>query len=516
MKTIFLTRHSQTEQPGSSLYNTFSGIEQITELNYRTIKTGNNPWSKREREAWILENAMGADLVITTLPDFIQEMKTNGWQGKTIFKALGSFPRGATDIREVLPYLYQSDVIWCSSTADMAIYSRLVSQDGTQPQAICFPYSVNPETYQPLKNRESREEFRSTWGFKNDDFVLVYAGRVTVEKNVHSILEAVYELTRLGYPVKLVIVGRVENIPFSEFHMYPVDLDEKINILIESLQISDQVVIQEWQTPDKLNEVFNAADAFVNLTLHHDENFGLSQIEAMSAGLPVIGTAWGGLKDTIVNGEGGFAADTWLTTNGVRFDAPVVIDAIKYLIENSQMRERQGQRGRERAIADYRDTFYNQRVAQLIETVLNRPTKEATATFTPFGHRFHQRFTREDPPLKYAKRSDAINPVYDGLSDSDYFELIEPYTSRGELKLKSESLLFRALSGKQNGTFFISEDLLYPIRIPISAKEIDVINQLSRWQVLRRDSLNHTDDMLVKLIRKGILGISMGSNVSSM
>ncbi len=498
MKTILLTRHSQTEYPNSSLYNTFSGLEQITERNYRTIKTENNPWSKRDREEWILENAMGADLMITTLSDFVREMKVNGWQGKTIFKALGGFPRGAADIRTALPYLYQSDVIWCSSTADIAIYSQLVSQDGTQPQAIYLPYSVNTETYQPLKNREIREEYRSAWGFKNDDFVLVYAGRVTTEKNVHSILEAVYELTRLGYPVKLVIVGRIENMSFGEFHMYPVDLKGKIDFLIESLQISDHVVIQEWQTPDKLNEMFNAADAFVNLTLHHDENFGLSQIEAMSAGLPVIGTAWGGLKDTVINKEGGFAVDTWLTANGVRFDAPIVIDVIRCLIENSQMREEQGQRGRERAIADYSDTLYNQRVIQLIETVLNRRRKETTATFTPFGHRFHQRF----------KRTDAINPVFDGLSDSDYLELIEPYTSRGEPKLKSESLLFRALNGKRNGAFFISDDLLYRIRIPVSEEEADVINQLSRWQVIQRDLLNHSDDILIGLIQKGIIGTS--------
>ena len=508
MKTVLLTRHSETEQRGSSLYNVFSRIEQITEQNYKILKVQGNPWSNLKQENWVLEDALEADLAITAIPTFIEEMRTNGWQGKTIFKAMGGLPRGAIDLREVLPYLYQSDVIWCTSAADVEIYSRLVSQDGTQPQPICLPYSVNPETYQPLKNRESREELRKTWGFKHDDFVLVYAGRVTVEKNIHSILEVVYELTRLGYPVKLLIVGQVENASFSEFHMYPVDLDQKIDILIESLQISDRVVIQEWQTPVELNAVFNAADAFINLTLHHDENFGLSQIEAMSAGLPVIGTAWGGLKDTIVNEEVGFSSDTWVTANGIRFDGPIVINAIKSLIENSQMRREQGQRGRERALANYGDALYSKRVIQLIESVINSPIKETVATFTPFGHQFHQRFTRKEFPLKYERRTHAVRPTYDGLSDADYLELIEPYTSQRELKLKPESLLFRSMKGKQNGAFFISEDLLYPIRIPICLEEIDVISQLSRWQVVRRSVLNHSNDILIGLIRKGIVGIS--------
>lgn len=96
--------------------------------------------------------------------------------------------------------------------------------------------------------------------------------------------------------MKLVVVGRFEDVPFSEFCMSRIDLEQKVHTLIETLQISDEVLMLEWQTPEELNEVFSACDAFINLTLHHDENFGLSQIEAMSAGVPVIGTAWGGLK----------------------------------------------------------------------------------------------------------------------------------------------------------------------------------------------------------------------------
>ena len=294
MKDILLTRHSETEQKESSLYHIFSTIEDIAAESYNIVKVAGNPWSKHEQDAWILENALDVDLLMTTIPAFVQEMRRNGWKGKTIFKALGGFPRGGQAIREVLPYLYQSDVIWCNSTADLEIYSLLVSQDGTQPQAVLLPYSVNTNVYTPLRNIVKRESLRREWGFKAEDFVIIYAGRVTREKNVHSILEAVHELSRLGYPVKLVIVGRIEDVPFVEFYMFQTDLEDQIEALIDSLQISENVIRPDWQSADKLNEFFNAADAFINLTLHHDENFGLSQIEAMSAELPVIGTAWGG------------------------------------------------------------------------------------------------------------------------------------------------------------------------------------------------------------------------------
>ena len=514
MKDVLLTRHSETEQPGSSLYNVFSTIEQITVQNYNVVKVSGNPWSKHEQEAWIHENALDVDVLLTTIPAFVLEMRKNGWKGKTIFLAMGGFPRGGQGVREVLPYLYQSDVIWCNSTADIGIYSLLVSQDGTQPQAVLLPYSVNTNVFTPLQNTEKQEALRREWGFNPDDFVMIYAGRVTMEKNVHSTLEAVRELSRLGYPVKLVIVGRIEDVPFVEFHNFQMDLEDKIENLIQALQISDKVVIQDWQPPDKLNELFSAADAFINLTLHHDENFGLSQIEAMSAGLPVIGTAWGGLKDTI-NKEVGFPIDTWGTPYGIRFDAPTVINGIKCLIENKQLCQKKGQHGRKRAVALYSEDLYRDKLRQLIETVINRPINETTGTLTPFGHQFHQRFIRTDLPLKYAKSPAAGFPRYDGLSDPHYRQLITPYTSRVDAKLKTDSSLFRALSGDPNGDFFISEDLLYTIRIPISSEEASLTNQLSRWQGVRRSTLNYGDDILTSLIQKGVIGISQEEKIGA-
>ena len=508
MKNVLLTRHSGTEVLESSLYKVFSQIEQIVEQNHNAIKSVDGSGSKYHLDQWILENASCADLIITSDPYALKILKENGWRGKTIFKALGGFPRGAASLRGALPYLYSSDVIWCNSTADMEIYLLLVSHDGTQPKAVYIPYSMDDGNYYPLENEEIRQKQREAWGAKPEDFVLVYAGRVTIEKNVHATLEVVEELARQGYPVKLVIVGKIEDVPFREFQMHPVNLENKITEFIEASGISERVTIQEWQTREALNEVLNAADAFINLTLHHDENFGLSQIEAMSSGLPVIGTAWGGLKDTVVDEKVGFAIDTWVTTNGIRYDAPRVIAAIKELFENRQLREAQRKHAREYAIRNYSDTLYSQRVTQLIEDVINEIPEETKPTFTPFGFQFDQRFARTGYPIKYSKSARAPDPVYDRLSDPAYMTLIAPYTSRTELTLEPESHLFRAMTGHLNGKYFISDDLLYSIRIPISSEEVEVINQLNRWESVPRSMLNYPDELLISLAQKGMLGIS--------
>ena len=508
MKTILLIRHSETETPETGLYKIFSGIEHIVEQNYNTIKPKIGPWSKRDLDAWLIENTLQSDLLITANAYALKVLRENGWRGKTIFKGLGGLARGAADLRGALPYLYHSDAVWLNSTADLEIYKHLVVHDGTEPEVVCIPYGTDTQNHHPLKDTENALKYRNAWGFEPDDFVLVYTGNVTIDTNVHATIEAVAELRRLGYPVKLMIVGEIEDTPFAEFHMYPVDVEEKITNLVETHGMSEHVTRVDKQDDNTLNDIRKAADAFINLTLHHGESSSLPQIDAMSAGLPIIGTAWGGLKDTIVYNQVGFGIDTWLTTNGIRFDAPAAIDAIKCLMENKTRYTQQSQRTRGRAMEVYNETRYAEDVRQFIEKTLKQPTEVTEPKLTALGTRFNERFVRKEYPLKYSKQARPPHPIYDGLSDPDYMALITPYTSRTEHKLEADSRLFRAMTGHLNGEFFVSEDLLYSIRIPISSEEAEVINELQRWHGVPRHTLNHPDALLTSLIEKGVIGIS--------
>ena len=54
-----------------------------------------------------------------------------------------------------------------------------------------------------------------------------------------------------------------------------------------------------------------AADLFISLSDGIQETFGLTPIEAMAAGLPVVVSDWNGYKDTIRDGVDGFRIPTW-------------------------------------------------------------------------------------------------------------------------------------------------------------------------------------------------------------
>lgn len=67
---------------------------------------------------------------------------------------------------------------------------------------------------------------------------------------------------------------------------------------------ANNIVFTGWQTDEQLHRWVGQARAVIYLPI--DEDFGMSPVEAMAAGKPVIGVAQGGLLETIVDGETGF------------------------------------------------------------------------------------------------------------------------------------------------------------------------------------------------------------------
>jgi len=75
-----------------------------------------------------------------------------------------------------------------------------------------------------------------------------------------------------------------------------------------------------------------AADLFISLSDNIQETFGLSPIEAMAAGLPLIVTDWDGYRDTVRDGVDGFRIPTWMPSPGLgaHFAASYEADAVNY------------------------------------------------------------------------------------------------------------------------------------------------------------------------------------------
>jgi glycosyltransferase involved in cell wall biosynthesis len=95
-----------------------------------------------------------------------------------------------------------------------------------------------------------------------------------------------------------------------------------------------------WQ---KLVEWYRRATIFVMPSYY--ETFGISCLEAMAFGLPVVATRAGGLPEVVEDGVTGL-----LVPPG---DAPALAAAIRRLLGDPDLRRRLGQGGRERVVAEF-------------------------------------------------------------------------------------------------------------------------------------------------------------------
>lgn len=99
-----------------------------------------------------------------------------------------------------------------------------------------------------------------------------------------------------------------------------------------------------WRAHDTLPSLYAACDLAVAPSVW-DEPFGMTAVEAMACGRPVIAARVGGLKECVVHGETGLLFD--------RGDAEELAAALARLLDDAGLRTRMGAAGRARVEAMY-------------------------------------------------------------------------------------------------------------------------------------------------------------------
>ncbi len=129
---------------------------------------------------------------------------------------------------------------------------------------------------------------RRILGLEDKDFVIVYSGRLTKEK---GILELILAIKHLNVPdIKLLIIG-------ADFYGSNQKDTKFIQLLVkESLEIKKQVLFTGYIDYPKIPSYLKISDIAVVPSMW-DEPFGLTVVEAMAAGLPLITTRSGGIPE---------------------------------------------------------------------------------------------------------------------------------------------------------------------------------------------------------------------------
>jgi 1,2-diacylglycerol 3-alpha-glucosyltransferase len=134
---------------------------------------------------------------------------------------------------------------------------------------------------------------REHFGFTDQDILLVYAGRIAPEKNLSFLLQAFAGIAQMLPNVYLLMVGGGKK-----------QFEEEVQYLIGQLGIGNRVHSTGMISYDDIPSYLAMCDVFVTTSV--SETFGMSTVEAMSVGLPIMGIDAAGTSDLVEDGKTGF------------------------------------------------------------------------------------------------------------------------------------------------------------------------------------------------------------------
>ena len=138
---------------------------------------------------------------------------------------------------------------------------------------------------------ERRYEMRQSLGFDPTDAVMVTASRLVFKNAVDEIIRS---LADLEPNYKLLILGSGPD-------------EASLRSLALSLKVSHRIAFKGFVSHEELPAYLQASDIFVRPS--RTEGLGNSFLEAMAAGIPVIGTPVGGIPDFLTDGETGLMCE---------------------------------------------------------------------------------------------------------------------------------------------------------------------------------------------------------------
>jgi alpha-maltose-1-phosphate synthase len=209
----------------------------------------------------------------------------------------------------ILPPFQPWDALICTSSAALAVVDNIheaarswwarstgASRFNSITKAV-IPLGINASDFKA--SAEKRATIRKSMGLTEDDICFLFAGRMTfhAKANPVAFYQAIEKASQ-QLNKRLVCI---------EAGIYPNDgAKEAFDSARVFFAPSARFIAVDGADQEKYDGAWAAADVFVSLSDNIQETFGITPLEAMAAGLPVIVSDWNGYKDTVRDGIDGF------------------------------------------------------------------------------------------------------------------------------------------------------------------------------------------------------------------
>ncbi len=216
------------------------------------------------------------------------------------------------------------------STLDFLKQQVLEKTKVSTEKMYVIPIGVD-QTLLEKKSIDKREA-KQQLGLNPNKLTVAIIGRIDPLKGQHILINAAQLLNREDF--EILIVGESTR---NENNRYEVEIKQKIR----SLGMQNKIFFKPYS--DNVAAYYSATDIFVMAS--KGETFGTVTVEAMSFGIPVVGTNSSGTPELLDFGKAGllFEPD----------NAEELSIKLQLLLDNVEMREELGEKGKRRFMAFY-------------------------------------------------------------------------------------------------------------------------------------------------------------------
>jgi glycosyltransferase involved in cell wall biosynthesis len=148
--------------------------------------------------------------------------------------------------------------------------------------------------FRPAASAQAKQELRRKLGFSAQDKLMIYAGRLSQQKNLIPLIDVIQNTPKL----QLVICGDTDSVGVP--HLQGAKPQHVPSALIERIRragVSSRVQFRPFQSQPELRAIMQACDYQISLSAHYGEDFGYSIAQGLCAGLKTLLSDWGGHRN---------------------------------------------------------------------------------------------------------------------------------------------------------------------------------------------------------------------------
>ena len=229
----------------------------------------------------------------------------------------------------------------------MAEGLRTIFKENELPPVVVVPNGIDVEKLRAKFDKVDRKKIREGFGYRDEDLVVLSLCRLIPVKGIHILIEAFAVASKDVPEMKLLVAGTGD----------PCYV-QKVKARISELGLEHKVLFignePEIEKPLRAGDIFTAPYLW-------PEAFGLSVLEAMAVGLPVIGSISGGIVELLGNGKYGLLFD--------RENVPDLASCLVRYAKSPALRLEIGQAARQAALG-YTSKEMCERIQAVYEDVL--------------------------------------------------------------------------------------------------------------------------------------------------